>query len=111
MDITKANTGFTVDQLLNGKLKKEDFQINYLPMWSMLDTLETKIKGGLASMPMEDVLKRVYEFAVISISLDKSDMQTRIDQLNEKNLIWHMKAMDLEAENTLLKERIVELNK
>lgn len=105
MDIKKQNTGFTVDQLLNGKLAKDMFQVDYLPMWQFLDNMDRKI-GGLDKIPLKDVFEGIYEFATIQVSLDKADMQTRIDNLNEANLKWFTKASDLEQELETLRTNL-----
>lgn len=108
MDIKKANTGFKIQDLLDGKLAKNQFQIDYLPMWQFLENMDRKVVGGLATLKMEKLFEGIYEFATIQVSLDKADMQTRIDSLNENNLKWHTKAMDLEAQVEQLKIRLQE---
>ena len=107
MDIKKANTGFSVEQLLTGQLRKDDFQIPLLPMWKMLDDWERKV-GGFDKVPMKDIFERIYEFGIIGVSLDKADMTTRIEELNRKNLEWFTKAMHLEKEVELLKTKLLE---
>lgn len=107
MDIKKANTGFSVEQLLTGKLNKEQFQVNFLPMWKFLDGWERKA-GGFDKVPMKDIFEGIYEYATISVSLDKADMTTRIDNLNEKNLEIFIKCENLLKENELLKQRLQE---
>jgi hypothetical protein len=107
MQIKDANTGFTVDQLLQGKLAKNQFKIDYLPMWKFLDGWERKA-GGFDKVPMKDIFEGIYEYATVAISLDKSDMQTRIDNLNEQNLKWCTKALDLEKQVELLKQKLLE---
>lgn len=110
MDIKKANTNFSVEQLLNGKLNKEQFKVDFTPMWHYLDNLERKI-GGFDKVTMKEILESVYEFAIISVSLDKADMTTRIDNLNEQNLKWFQKADNLELELNNLKAAYEELRK
>lgn len=107
----KLDQSFRIDDLLKGKLSRENFQIDYLPMFKMLDDTDRKLanKGGLAGMKAEDIWKRIYDFGVISVSLEKADFQTRIDELNAANLKWFTRADELEAENTQLKARIVAL--
>lgn len=107
MDIKKMNTGFSVEQLLTGKLNKEQFQVNFLPMWQFLDNWERKV-GGFDKVAMKDIFEGIYEYATISVSLDKADMQTRIDNLNEKNLEIFIKCENLLKENELLKQRLQE---
>lgn len=109
--MTMIGTGFQIEDLLNGKVNKNNFQIDYLPMFKMLDNLDRKLdqQGGLSSLSHEEVWKRVYDFATISVSLDKADMQTRIDNLNEQNLKWFTKADSLELEVNQLKAKVLEL--
>lgn len=108
MDIKDANTSFKIEDLVMGKLAKQKFQVDFLPMWKFLDGWERKA-GGFDKVPMKDIFEGIYEYALISVSLDKADTQTRIDNLNEQNLKWYTKADTLEAENTRLKARIAEL--
>jgi hypothetical protein len=100
--------GFRIEDLLNGKINKENFNIDYLPMWQMLDNLDKKLQGGLSSLSHEDIWKRIYDFAIISVSLDKADMQTRIDNLTEQNIKWFSQADALQAENEKLKQQLQE---
>ena len=108
MDIKNANTGFKIEDLIDGKLAKNKFQVDYLPMWQFLDNMDRKIEGGLKTLALEKVFEGIYEFATIQVSLDKADTQVRIDNLNEQNLKWHMKAMDLEAQVEQLKLKLLE---
>ena len=108
MDIKDANTNFSVEDLVTGKLAKASFKVDYLPMWKFLDGWERKVQGGFKNVAMKDIFEGIYEFAVISVGLDKADMQTRIDNLNGQNLKWHTKAMDLEAQVEQLKIRLQE---
>jgi hypothetical protein len=108
MDIKKANTGFKIEDLVDGKLAKNSFQVDYLPMWQFLDNMDRKIEGGLKTLPLEKVLEGVYEYATIQVSLDKADTQVRIDHLNEANLKWHTRTMDLEAQVEQLKISLLE---
>jgi len=107
----KSDQSFRIDDLLNGKINRNDFQIDYLPMLKMLDETDRRLaaQGGLASLKTEDIWKRIYDYGVITVSLDKADMQTRIDELNAQNLKYFVKADTLELENTQLKQRILEL--
>ena len=110
MDIKSANKNFSIEALLNpNKLKelKSQFQIDYTPMWHFLDNMERKV-GGFQNIEMKKILEAVYEFATISVSLDKADMQTRIDDLNAGNLKWFTKATDLELEVNQLKQKLQE---
>lgn len=109
MEIKKANSNFSVEDLVTGKLAKQNFKIDYLPMWKFLDGWERKDPKAFKNMDMKTIFEGIYEYAVISVSLDKSDMTTRIDQLNEQNLRWFTRADSLEIENTKLKEQINEL--
>lgn len=99
---TKANASqsFKIEDLLKGKISRDQFQIDYLPMYKMLDELDRKLanQGGLSSLASEEIWKRIYDFGIIGVSLDKADMETRIDQLNEQNLKWYTKADTLELE-------------
>lgn len=110
VDYTKQNKNFSVEALLDSKKLKEiknQFQIDYTPLWHYLDNMERKV-GGFDKIPMKQVLEAVFEFATIQVSLDKADMQTRIDTLNEQNLKWHTRAMDLEKEVEILKQKLQE---
>ena len=115
MDIKKQNAGFSVEQLLNGNLAKNQFKVDFLPMWHYLDNMERKTNGfkdvNGEPLPMSKIFEALYEFGVISTGLEKADMTTRIDNLNEQNLRWFNKANALELENKVLKERISELEK
>ena len=109
MNINKAKSdqSFRIDDLLNGKINRNDFQIDYLPMLKMLDETDRRLaaQGGLASLKTEDIWKRIYDYGVITVSLDKADMQTRIDELNAQNLKWYTRADQLELELNILKEK------
>ena len=107
MEFNGINNSFKVEDLVTGKLSKNQFQISKLPMWKFLDGWEQRV-GGFDKVPMKDIFEGIYEYAIISVSLDKADMQTRIDNLNEANLKWYTKAMDLEKENELLKQKLQE---
>ena len=104
----KPDQSFRIDDLMNGKISKDQFQISYLPMWNMLDSLDRKA-GGLQSLKLEDVFKRIYEFAIIQVSLEKSDFQTRVDELNEANLRLFIEKDNLQKEVAVLRTRIEEL--
>lgn len=115
MDIKKQNAGFSIEQLLNGSMAKNQFKVDYLPLWHFIDNMERKTQGFKnpdgSDMQMGKVIEAAYEFGVISTGLEKADMTTRIDNLNEQNLRWFNKANALELENKALKERISELEK
>lgn len=110
-DISKMNKDFSIEALLNpDKVQqlKSQFEIDYHPMWHFLDNLERKTQGFKVGpngkeMTTGQIFEAIYEYAIISVSLDKADMQTRIDNLNEQNLKWFTKADSLEAENVRLK--------
>lgn len=110
MEIKDMNKNFSIEALLNpdkvDQLKSQ-FVIDYQPMWHFLDNMERKV-GGFNKVTMKEILEAVYEFATISVSLDKADMQTRIDNLNAQNLKWFTKADNLEAENVRLKQLLQE---
>lgn len=111
MDIKGMNKDFSVEALLNpDKVQqlKSQFEIDYHPMWHFLDNLERRTNGfkvGASGKEMTtgQIFEAIYEYAIISVSLDKADMQTRIDNLNEQNLKWFTKADILETENARLK--------
>lgn len=107
MDIKGMNTGFSVEQLMTGKLNKEQFKVNFLPMWQFLDNWERKV-GGFDNVQIKDIFEGIYEYAIVSVSLDKADMQTRIDNLTEQNIKWYTKATDLEKENERLRQQLLE---
>lgn len=109
MDIKDANTNFSVEDLLdpNKKINKNNFKIDYLPMWKFLDGWERKV-GGFQNVAMKDIFEGIYEYAIISVSLDKADSQTRIDFLTEQNIKWCTKATDLEAQVEQLKIKLQE---
>jgi hypothetical protein len=119
MEIKDMNKNFSVEALLDpAKVQqlKSQFEIDYHPMWHFLDNLERKTQGFKVGpngkeMTTGQIFEAIYEYAVISVSLDKADMQTRIDNLNEQNLKWFTAADNLQAENILLKQRIIELEK
>lgn len=116
-DIKKMNTNFSVEALLDPeKLKqiKSQFEVDYLPMWKFLDNLERKTEGFKKGpdgkeLNMGQIFEAVYEFATISVGLDKADMTTRIENLNAQNLRWFTRADNLEKENNQLKQRLAEL--
>lgn len=105
----KMDKSFKIEDMMNPS--NQIFNIDYLPMWNMLDNLDKKLeqKGGLANTPLKELFERIYEYGVTSIGLDKAMMQGRIDNLNEQNLKWFTKASDLEVENLELKNKIAEL--
>lgn len=112
MDIKKQNTGFSVEQLLNGSMAKNEFKVDFLPMWHYLDNLERKTNGFKEAngepLPMSKIFEAIYEFGIISVGLEKADMQTRIDNLNEQNLKWFNKANALELEVKNLRQLLQE---
>ena len=109
MDIKKQNTNFSVEQLLRGKLNKEQFKVDFGPLWHYLDNLERKV-GGFNNITMQQVLESVYEFATISVSLDKADYTNRVDQLNEANLKLFIENDSLKLQNETLKQKVSELS-
>ncbi len=98
---------FKIEDLAMGRMEKKQFQIDYLPLWKMLDEWERKI-GGFNKTPMKDIFERIYEYAMVSSGLDRADNATRIDNLNEQNLKWFTRATDLEAQVEQLKIRLQE---
>lgn len=98
---------FKIEDLAMGKMDRQQFQIDYQPMWKMLDEWERKI-GGFNKTPMKDIFERIYEYAIVSSGLDRVDNATRIENLNKENLKWYVKAMDLEKENEYLKQKLQE---
>jgi hypothetical protein len=104
----KPNQSFTKEDLLDGKMQGNGFQIDYLPMWHFLDNMEKKVPGGLKSLNLKRVLEGVYEFGVIQVGLEKAEMQMRVDNLNEQNLKWFTKADLLEKEVELLRQKLQE---
>jgi len=76
-------------------------------MWKFLDGWEKKV-GGFDKVAMKDIFEGIYEYATISVGLDKNDMQVRIDELNKQNLIWFTKADSLQAEVELLRTKLQE---
>jgi hypothetical protein len=108
MDIKSANTSFKVEDLVNGKLSKNQFQVNYLPLWGFLDNMERKVPGGLKALELKKIFEGIYEFATIAVSLDKADNQTRIDGLNAKNLELFMECDQLKLENANLRQLLQE---
>ena len=112
MDIKKQNAGFSVEQLLNGSIAKNQFKVDFLPMWHYLDNMERKTNGfkdiNGEPLPLSKIFEAIYEYASISVGLDKADMQTRIDNLNEQNLKWFNKANALELELKNLRQLLQE---
>lgn len=101
--------GFKIEDLAMGKMDKQQFQVDYMPMWKMLDEWERKIPGGFKNVEMKAIFERIYEYAIVSSGLDKADNAARVENLNSENLKWYTKAMDLEKENEYLKGRVNEL--
>jgi uncharacterized protein YfdQ (DUF2303 family) len=111
MDIKNMNKNFSIEALLDPRKVndlKNQFQMDYMPLWHFLDNMERKV-GGFDKINMKEILEAVYEFATINVSLDKADTQTRIDNLTEQNIKWFTKADSLQTENEVLKYRIKEL--
>jgi len=108
MDLKSMNKNFSIEELLTGKLSRNNFQIDYQPLWHFLDNMEKRV-GGFDKVTMKEILEAVYEFALISVSLDKADLQTRIDYLSEQNIKWYTKADSLETENSQLKAKLANL--
>ena len=100
--------GFKIEDLAMGKMDKQQFQVDYLPLWKMLDEWERKLPNGFKETPMKAIFERIYEYAIVSSGIDKADNAARIQTLNEANLKWHTKAMDLEKENEYLKQKLLE---
>lgn len=100
--------GFKIEDLALGKMAKHNFNIDYQPMWKMLDEWERKTPGGFKNVEMKAIFERIYEYAIVSSGLDKADNIVRVDNLNKENLKWFTKAMDLEKENELLKQKLQE---
>lgn len=100
--------GFKIEDLAMGKMDKQQFQVDYMPMWKMLDEWERKQPNGFKDVPMKAIFERIYEYAIVSSGLDKADSSARIGNLNSENLKWYTKAMDLEKENELLKQKLQE---
>lgn len=103
--------GFKIEDLALGKMAKHNFNIDYQPMWKMLDEWERKTPGGFKNIEMKSIFERIYEYAIVSSGLDRADNLVRVENLNKQNLLWFTKADTLEAENSRLKERILELEK
>lgn len=103
--------GFKIEDLAMGKMDKQQFQVDYMPMWRMLDEWERKLPNGFKDVPMKAIFERIYEYAIVTSGLDRADNLVRVENLNKQNLLWFTKADTLEAENSRLKERILELEK
>lgn len=107
MDIREKS--FSLDSMTQ---KPESFTgINFTPMWKMLDDFDRKIApmGGINNVPLKTVFERIYEYGVISIGLQKADMQGRIDDLNAKNLELFIQTENLQRENIALKMELADL--
>lgn len=100
--------GFKIEDLAMGKMAQHNFNIDYQPMWKMLDDWERKIPGGFKNVEMKTIFERIYEYAIVTSGLDKADNIVRVANLNEQNLKWHMKATDLEAQVERLKLKLQE---
>lgn len=104
-----GDQSFRIEDLLNGKISKENFQISYLGMYKMLDELERKHDRIKVPLTNKIIWEAIYDFGVITTGLEKADFQTRIDDLNEQNLKWFTKADTLDTENRYLKNQLAEL--
>lgn len=100
--------GFKIENLALGKMDKQQFQVDYMPMWKMLDEWERKLPNGFKDTPMKAIFERIYEYAIVSSGLDKADNATRVENLNKENLKWFVKAESLEKENALLRQKLLE---
>lgn len=100
--------GFKIEDLALGRMEGKKFQVDYLPMWRMLDEWERKTPGGFKNVEMKTIFERIYEYAIVSSGMDKADSQARIDNLNQQNLKWHTRAMDLEKLVEQLQQRLLE---
>lgn len=100
--------GFKIEDLAMGKMDKQQFQVDYMPMWKMLDEWERKLPNGFKNVEMKSIFERIYEYAIVSSGLDKVDNATRVEKLNSENLKWFIKSEALEKENEYLKQRLQE---
>lgn len=100
--------GFKIEDLAMGKMDKQQFQVDYMPMWKMLDEWERKLPNGFKETPMKAIFERIYEYAIVSSGLDKADNAARVEKLNSENLKWFVKSEALEKENALLKQKLLE---
>lgn len=96
------NQSFKLDDLLK---TNKTFQVDKNPMWLFLENMDRKLaeKGGLSNVPIKEVLEAVYEYGVITVGLDKADLEQRLENLTEQNILWFSKAQDLEKENERLR--------
>lgn len=101
------NQSFKLDDLLK---TNKTFQVDKNPMWLFLENMDRKLaeKGGLSNVPIKEVLEAVYEYGVITVGLDKADLEQRLENLTEQNIKWFTKASDLEKENERLKQLLQE---
>lgn len=100
--------GFKIEDLALGKMAKHNFNIDYQPMWKMLDEWERKTPGGFKNIEMKSIFERIYEYAIVTSGLDKADNIVRVDNLNRENLKWFTKAEALELELNVLKQKLQE---
>ena len=100
--------GFKIEDLAMGKMDKQQFQIDYLPMWKMLEEWERKLPNGFKNTQMKDIFERIYEYAIVSSGIDKIDNAARIETLNRENLKWFTKAEALELEVNVLRQKLQE---
>lgn len=100
--------GFKIEDLALGKMDKQQFQVDYMPMWKMLDEWERKLPNGFKDVPMKAIFERIYEYATVSSGLDKADNAARVENLNKENLKWFTKSEALELELNVLKQKLQE---
>ena len=100
--------GFKIEDLALGKMAKHNFNIDYQPMWKMLDDWERKAPNGFKNIEMKSIFERIYEYAIVTSGLDKADNIVRVDNLNRENLKWFTKAEALELELNVLKQKLQE---
>ncbi len=102
------NKSFKLEDLLQGGKK---LQVDYNPLWMFLENMDRKLadRGGLSGVPLKEVIEAVYEYGVITIGMDKADLEQRIENLTEQNIVWFTKSDLLQKEVDFLKQRIKEL--
>ena len=100
--------GFKIEDLALGKMDKQQFKVDYLPMWRMLDEWDRKLDGKLDQQTNKDIFERIYEFAIVSSGLDKADNAARIENLNKENLKWFTEAESLRLEVNTLRQKLLE---
>ena len=104
------NQSFKLEDLASGNMSKNNFQVDKNPMWMFLENMDRKLadKGGLSSVPLKEVFEAIYEYGVITVGLDKSDLEQRIENLTEQNIKWFTKADQLQKEVDFLKTKLQE---